>query len=445
MPSNKAIFSSIPIPAILLSHEGSILESNKYAQTLFSEAGNPDSMTKTIQDWLGDDVTSFIKTTDNTATVERIFEKTGYCPRRFKISMSKVDCFGLRPEAMVICTDITERFKAEEKINHQMEIINSSNDAMLSISLDGAIFFANSSASELYGYPTEELLARSIYDLTPAHLKDEMLQVLKEVKDACHVVRLETVRCNRKGHEFPVSDSYSPIVSNDRTTAVSLVSRDISERKESELALSTSHAKLRTILDETVNALSMTLEKRDQYTAGHQQKVACISHAIGLDLGLDQDTLDSIHIAAVLHDIGKICIPMAILSKPSALSVSEAGLVRNHPETGLDIIKDIPFPYPVGDFIHQHHERIDGSGYPEGLKGDAISLGARIIAVADVLEAMGAHRPYRPALGLEAALDELKTYSGIKYDPNVCSALFGIVDQGVITAQKGELVLCQSR
>lgn len=445
MPDYKAIFSSIPLPAVLLSQEGAVLESNTSAQTTFSDMGDQKNTAKTIHAWLGDDVNSFLNSRDSYAAIERSWENPGLRPRHFNVRLSRINGLGGYPEAMVICSDITERLRAQEKIRHQMEIINSSNDAMLSISLDGAIFFANSSAAELYGYSARELLDRSIYDLTPIRLKDEMHTVLREVRDRCHVVRLETLRRNRAGMEFPVSDSYSPILSQGRTSAVSLISRDISERKDSELALSRSHAKLKNILDETVNALSMTLEKRDQYTAGHQQKVARISQAIGQELGLEADILDSIHIAAVLHDIGKICIPMAILSKPSALSASEMGLVRNHPQNGLDIIKDIPFPWPVGDFIHQHHERMDGTGYPEGLKGDAISLGARIIAVADVVEAMGAHRPYRPALGLEAALDELKAHSGIKYDPAACDALLNLVDQGFITAQKGELILCQSR
>ena len=445
MPNYKTIFSSIPLPAVLFSHEGHVLESNISAQTVFTDPEESKDTAITINEWLGQDVTGFLSSKDGYATIERTLDIPGFGPKHFNVRLSRVNCLKERPKAMVICSDITERLKAQEKINYQLEIINSSNDAMLSISLDGKIFFANSSAAALYGYSVQELHDRSIYDLTPDNLKTEMHSVLHEVRDLRHVVRLETLRRNRMGLNFPVSDTYSPIMSNGMTTAVSLVSRDISERKESEKALSRSHDKLKNILDETVNALSLTLEKRDQYTAGHQQKVARISHAIGQNLGLTPDEIESIHIAAVLHDIGKICIPMAILSKPSALSVSEMGLVRNHPQNGLDIITDIPFPYPVGDFIHQHHERMDGSGYPEGLKGDSISLGARIIAVADVLEAMGAHRPYRPALGLEAALEELKAYKGIKYDSAVCDALLNIVDQGFITTRKGELVLCQSR
>ncbi|MBG0790689.1 MAG: PAS domain S-box protein [Desulfovibrionaceae bacterium] len=444
MPDHKTIFSNIPLPAILLSPEGAVLESNASAQSTFSDTKNGADTARAIRNWLADEVTDFLKSREAYALIERDWEAPGSGPRRFNVRLSRINGPETGPKAMAICSDITERFKAQEQIHHQLEIINSSNDAMLSMALDGKIFFANRSAAGLYGYTARELLDRSIYDLTPPHLKHEMRRVLREVRKRCHVVRLETLRRNRAGVNFPVSDSYSPIFSNGRPCAVSLVSRDISERKESELALGRSHAKLRNILDETVNALSMTLEKRDQYTAGHQQKVACISQAIGQDMGLDPNLLDSIHIAGVLHDIGKICIPMAILSKPSSLSPSEMEMVRNHPKNGLDIIKAIPFPHPVGDYIHQHHERLDGSGYPAGLKGDAISLGARIIAVADVLEAMGAHRPYRPALGLEAALDELKAHRGSKYDPAVCDSVRNIVDQGFITAQKGEVILCQS-
>jgi len=443
MPNYKTIFNNLPLPAIRLSHKGAMLESNNYAKLVFSGSGGQQTMSETVQTWLGDAVVDFIDDVDGCATLERPLKRPGRRPIYFNISLSKIECSGTLPNVMAVCTDITDRFKDQEKIRRQTAIIDSSNDAMVSMSMDGTIFSANRSAASLYGYTTDELVGCSIFSLIPSNLEGEMHSVLKEVREGCQVVRLETLRRSRYGPVFPVSDTYSPIVSNGKAHAVSLVSRDISERKEAELALSNSHNKLKSILAETVNALSMTLEKRDLYTAGHQQKVACISCAIGRQMGLDSEELDAIHTAGVLHDIGKICIPMAILSKPARLSAGEMGLVRSHPRNGLDIIKDIPFPRSVGAMIHQHHERIDGSGYPEGLSGDDISMGARIISVADVLEAMGSHRPYRPALGIGAALEEFKAHKGHKYDSNVCDALLSLVDRGDIITQKGELILCR--
>jgi len=443
MPNYKTIFNNLPLPAIRLSHTGAILESNKYAKLTFSGTGDQVVMTKTLNHWLGDAVADFLEEGSGCATLERVLKRPGIGSRYFNINLSRVEDSKNSPTIMAICMDITERFMHQEEIRRQTAIIDSSNDAMISMSLEGTIFSVNRSAASLYGYSGDELRGSSIFSLTPSTLESEMHSILKEVKDSCRVVRLETLRRKRSGFIFPVSDTYSPIMSEGKPSAVSLVSRDITERKQAELALSNSHEKLKAILSETVNSLSMTLEKRDLYTAGHQQKVARISCAIGRQMGLDSEELDAIHVAGVLHDIGKICIPMAILSKPGRLSHSEMGLVRNHPQNGLDIIKDIPFPFPVGDMIHQHHERIDGSGYPEGLSGEEISMGARIISVADVLEAMVAHRPYRPALGLAAALEELKAHKGVKYDSKVCDALLSLVDRGDIAAQKGELVLCR--
>jgi len=149
--------------------------------------------------------------------------------------------------------------------------------------------------------------------------------------------------------------------------------------------------------------------------------------AIGAELGFDQDRLESLQIAGLMHDIGKIGVPSEILSKPSRLTDAEMALIQNHPQMAYDILRNIDFPWPIAEFVLQHHERLDGSGYPNGLSGDQIRLEARIIAVADVVEAVSSHRPYRAALGLDAALDEITEGSGTAYDPavvGVCVRLF---------------------
>lgn len=180
-------------------------------------------------------------------------------------------------------------------------------------------------------------------------------------------------------------------------------------------------------LKETVQAISATVEKRDPYTAGHQRRVADLAVAIAGEMKLHHERIYAIHLAGVVHDLGKISIPAEILSKPARLNDVEYSLVKIHPQTGFDILKDIDFPWPIAQMVLQHHERLDGSGYPQGLKGDAILLDARILAVADVIEAMASHRPYRAGLGIEAALGEILKNRGTLYDPDVVDAAARVI------------------
>jgi putative two-component system response regulator len=199
------------------------------------------------------------------------------------------------------------------------------------------------------------------------------------------------------------------------------------ERKRIEHALRESDANLRESLKFAVKAISTALEMRDPYTAGHQRRVAELATAIARELGMGDSQIEGLSLAAAIHDIGKISIPAEVLTKPARLTSVEYQLIQGHVESGYEIIKDAKFLWPIGDIILQHHERLNGSGYPNGLKGDAILLEARIVAVADVVESMLSHRPYRPALGLDAAMAEIEAGKGILYDPavvDVCVDLF---------------------
>lgn len=172
----------------------------------------------------------------------------------------------------------------------------------------------------------------------------------------------------------------------------------------------------------TILALSSTVEKRDPYTAGHQQRVALLSLAIACTIDLDQHTCESIYLGALVHDIGKLAVPAEILSKPTRLSAEEIALVKTHVQSGVEVLRGIQLPWSVADIVAQHHERLDGSGYPAGLKGDEIAFEARIVAASDVVEAMSGHRPYRSARGLEVALNELHQWNAILYDERVVNA-----------------------
>jgi HD-GYP domain-containing protein (c-di-GMP phosphodiesterase class II) len=203
--------------------------------------------------------------------------------------------------------------------------------------------------------------------------------------------------------------------------------KEIMYRRRAQQELNESLAKFKKTLDGAITALASLAEKRDPYTAGHQLRVARLASAIARHMGLAADRVKGIGIAASMHDIGKICVPAELLSKPGRINEHEYGIIKAHPEVGYDILKVIDFPWPLAEIALQHHERIDGTGYPRGLEGHEMLLESRIIAVADVVEAISSHRPYRAALGLESALHEIVGKRGVLYDTDVvdaCLALF---------------------
>jgi HD-GYP domain-containing protein (c-di-GMP phosphodiesterase class II) len=191
--------------------------------------------------------------------------------------------------------------------------------------------------------------------------------------------------------------------------------RDITERKQAA-------ERIRKALRATTQAIAVTVETRDPYTAGHQRRTADLARSIATEMNLSVDQIDGIRMAATIHDLGKISVPAEILSKPKKLTDIEFSLIKTHAQSGHDILKDIDFSWPVARTVLEHHERMDGSGYPNGLTGDNILLESRILAVADVVESMGSHRPYRPAQGIDAALKEIEKNRGTLYDNTVVDA-----------------------
>lgn len=188
-------------------------------------------------------------------------------------------------------------------------------------------------------------------------------------------------------------------------------------------------AELQSILEKSrktnegvIQAMALAIESRDPYTAGHQRRVADLAYAVGSEMGLSEERLFGIRMAGIIHDIGKISVPAEILSKPSRLNEHEFGMIKLHPQVGYDILREINFPWPLAQMVYQHHERIDGSGYPQGLSGKEILLEAKILGVVDVVEAMASHRPYRPALGIDKALEEILKNKNVLYDSKVVDA-----------------------
>jgi len=188
---------------------------------------------------------------------------------------------------------------------------------------------------------------------------------------------------------------------------------------------------MKSYMGDTAKVITSTVKSGNRFTIGHQRRVAELACAIAQEMGLTSDQIHAIHIAGLVHDIGKACVPMGILIKPGRLDETEFSLVVSHCQAGYDMLKGVRFPWPVADIVLQHHERMNGSGYPSGMCGDEISIEARILGVADVVEAMTSHRPYRAALDIEKAMDELLQNSGILYDPDVvCTCIKLFADKG---------------
>lgn len=221
--------------------------------------------------------------------------------------------------------------------------------------------------------------------------------------------------------------------------AVSAVLAGIIEHLRVQKKLKDVLATLRKTLGGTIEAMASMVERRDPYTAGHQRRVANLARAIATKMGLSQDQIDAIRFAGVIHDIGKISVPAEILTYPGKLGDAEMTLIKRHPDVGYETLKMIKFPWPIAKIVRQHHERMDGSGYPLGLTGKQIMLEARILGVADVVEAMVSHRPYRPALGLEKALDEISRNRGILYDEMVVDATLKLLKE------EGFQISCENR
>ncbi len=231
----------------------------------------------------------------------------------------------------------------------------------------------------------------------------------------------------RQGETIDVSVSAAPLGSPDEAAGMIALFTDVTLQKATKRDLAVTVAKLSEMLDGSITAIAKIVEARDPYTAGHQERVAALATAIAAEMGLDDDFCNGIRMAGLIHDIGKVYVPAEILTKPRTLNDVEFALIKMHPEVAYDVLASIDFPWPIADYIVQHHERLNGSGYPHGIAGDDILRGSKILAVADVVEAMSSHRPYKVAAGLDAALEEIERNSGKLYDPEAtvaCIRLF---------------------
>jgi PAS domain S-box-containing protein/putative nucleotidyltransferase with HDIG domain len=296
--------------------------------------------------------------------------------------------------------------------------------------LMGQIVDVNPALVQMLGYPNREALLNA--NAAELYLNHEDRQYAVQLLQRDSVLRdFETRLVRYDGRVIWVSDNVRAILDDDGQKMFFLGSlEDISQRKRADEELKGSIEKLNRAMMGAIEAMAAIAEIRDPYTAGHQRRVAELGAAVAAELGLDAGRAEAVRLAGLIHDIGKIYVPAEILSKPGRLTAAEFSLIRLHPEVGYDILKRIDFPWPLAPIVLQHHENLDGSGYPKGLAQDQILVEARILAVADVVEAMASHRPYRPSLGLDRALQQVSSYAGSLYDSHVVDACLALFARG---------------
>ena len=281
---------------------------------------------------------------------------------------------------------------------------------------DGVYLSCNTMFERFFGAKEVDIVGKTDYDFVDRELADSFREHDNKAMAAGKTTSNEEwITFADDGHRVFLDTIKTPMYDAGGTLIGVLgIGRDITDRRSVE--------RIRKALGGTVQALAVTVESRDPYTAGHQRRVADLARAIATEMNLPIDIIDGIRMAAAIHDLGKVSVPAEILSKPTKLKKTEFDLIKDHPQSGYDILKDIDFPWPVARIVLEHHERMNGSGYPNGLAGENILMESRIIAVADVVEAIGSHRPYRPSLGIEAALEEIKKNRGTHYDKTVADA-----------------------
>jgi PAS domain S-box-containing protein len=330
---------------------------------------------------------------------------------------------------MGIGTDITERLEAEEALKKSelkyRNIFENAVEGIYQSTTEGRFITANAALARMAGYDSPEGLIESIKDIgTQLYVHPEDRKRFMEIREAKGFVDGFEVEFYKKdGSPFWVVIN-ARTVKDEKGKILYFegLIEDITVRKQAEDQLHWTLDSLKKAVGTTIQVLVSAVESRDSYTAGHQSRSANLACAIATEMGLAQNKIEGIRMAGIIHDIGKLSIPAEILSKPSKLTNIEFSLIKEHSHSGSEMLKNVESPWPLAQIVYQHHERINGSGYPRNLKGDEILIEARIMAVADVVEAMASHRPYRPTLGIEAALEEIEKNKGILYDNTVADA-----------------------
>ncbi len=335
--------------------------------------------------------------------------------------------------------NIMERKKAEEALTKSEEkyrlLAEHTTDFIWLMDMNFKNIYVSPSVLKRTGFTEEEMMELTVEQhITPDSLKvvtEVVLEYIPKLEaDPKYnpISKFDIEYCCKDGTTFWTENTFS-LIRDENGKPVSILgeARDLTERKRYEEKLVKSYESLKKTLNDAINTIVKIVEMRDPYTAGHQQKVADLAVAIAREMQMDDTRVDQLRMAAIIHDVGKMYVPSDILSKPGKLAEMELNLIKTHSQGGYDIVKSMDFPCSIANTVLQHHERLDGSGYPKGLKGEDTLLEAKILAVADVVEAMASHRPYRSALGIDKALEEISENKGKLYDPKVvdiCLKLF---------------------
>jgi PAS domain S-box-containing protein len=336
---------------------------------------------------------------------------------------------GQTPCVIGTIQDITERKQAEEALKNSeakyRNIFENAVEGIYQSTIGGRFITANAALARMAGYESPEELIESIKDIgTQLYVHPEDREKFMEIRDAKGFVDGFEVEFYKKdGSKFwvvinarAVKDEQGKIIYFEGLI------EDITIRKHAEKKLQQTLISLRKAVGTTIQVLVSAVESRDSYTSGHQSRSADLACAIATEMGLAPEKIEGILMAGIIHDIGKLSIPAEILSKPTKLTEIEFALIKEHSRSGYEMLKDVESPWPLAEIVYQHHERMNGSGYPRNLKGDEIIMESQILAVADVVEAMASHRPYRAALGIDTALDEIEKNKGILYDNTIADA-----------------------
>lgn len=357
--------------------------------------------------------------------VEHVFEDIGR--KIMLLNARRITLKGICSQLILLAIeDITGRRRleniVEESEDRYIHIYETADDGILLLGKsEGAITHANRSIKAMLGYSGNECIGKKLTNIGFAEDKCDIQEILRTLEREGIIYYNDTSIKNKDGQAIDVDVC---MINNSRFIQCNI--RDITGRKQAEDDIKQNFLRTRKALEATIHAISSLAERRDPYVAGHQHRVADLACAIATQMGLTTDRIEGIGLAAAIHDIGKISIPADILGRPTKLTDTEFNFVKTHAKSGYDILKDIKFPWPIARMIIEHHERMNGSGYPKGLAKDSTLLESRILAVADVVEAMTSRRPYRPPLGIDAALNEITRNKSILYDPEVVDACLRI-------------------
>lgn len=351
-----------------------------------------------------------------------------------------ITAFGLRNPygkivAAIACIrDDTEYEEAREALRHAeteyRSLLENTQEGVFQTTPEGQFITANNAMQQILGYDSLRELISTVTDISrQIYVNQEEREALKQMIYECGQVKgVETQIYRKDGRKIWISMNIKSI--RDEKGKIQYYEgtiEDITIIKQSKEERKVLVQKLRKALEATAQAIITLVEARDPYTAGHQRRTSALACAIAAEMELSKDQIEAIRMAGAIHDIGKISVPAEILSKPAKLTDIEFGLIKLHPQAGYDVLKDIDFPWPIARIVLEHHEKVNGSGYPNGLTGNDLLVESKILALADVVEAMTSHRPYRPALGIDAALEEITRNRDIFYDSeivNVCVKLF---------------------